>query len=122
MSEQRDTASVYGHRDRAPDPRQKAPVVTARRTEGGVKHDLPTERDDQPVTHVTHESGDGAGEASTSVQEFAHQSEAIRSLQAENRRLTEAIEQVRIELIAKDARIAELTAGGGSKGAKGPRT
>ncbi|KAI4656275.1 hypothetical protein J4E93_000994 [Alternaria ventricosa] len=119
MSEQRDTASVYDHRDRAPDSRRKEPAITARRTEDGVEYDLPTERDDQPVTH---ESGDGAGEASTSVQEFAHQSEVIRSLQAENRRLAEAIEQARIELIAKDARIAELTAGGDSTGAKGPRS
>ncbi|KAI4626133.1 uncharacterized protein J4E87_004633 [Alternaria ethzedia] len=81
---------------------------------------------DQPVTH---ESGDGVGEASTSVEEFAHQSELIRSLQAENKRLAEALEQARTELnakdaelIAKDARIAELIGGGGSTGAKRPRT
>ncbi|KAI4612869.1 hypothetical protein J4E80_006924 [Alternaria sp. BMP 0032] len=74
---------------------------------------------DQPVTH---ESGDGTAEASTSVQEFAHESEQIRFLQAENRRLAEALEQARIELIAKDARIAELIGGAGSTGAKRPRT
>ena len=74
---------------------------------------------DQPVTH---ESGDGTAEASTSVQEFAHESEQIRFLQAENRRLAEALEQARIELIAKDARIAELIGGASSIGAKRPRT
>ena len=37
MSEQRDTASVYGRRDRALDPQRNAPSETARRTDGSVE-------------------------------------------------------------------------------------
>ena len=74
---------------------------------------------DQPVTH---ESGGGDIEASTSGQDTSHQSERNRFLEAENRRLVEELRQARIELVAKDARIAELTGDSVPTGTKRPRT
>jgi len=74
---------------------------------------------DQPVTH---KSGGGDIAASASEQDTSHQSELIRYLEAENKRLVAELRQARIELVAKDARIAELTGDGVSTGTKRPRT
>ncbi|KAH6858861.1 hypothetical protein BKA58DRAFT_368855 [Alternaria rosae] len=70
---------------------------------------------------VTHEPADSVGEVSTSVQESPHQSERIRFLEAENRRLAGALERALAELVAKDDWIAELTGDGVSTGTKRPR-
>jgi len=74
---------------------------------------------DQPVTH---KSGGGDIAASASEQDTSHQSERNRFLEAENRRLVEELRQARIELVAKDARIAELTGDSVPTGTKRPRT
>ena len=72
---------------------------------------------DQPVIH---ESGDGDIETSASEQDSSHQSERIRFLEAENRRLVEELQQARIQLVAKDARLAKLTGDSVSTGTSAP--
>jgi flagellar motility protein MotE (MotC chaperone) len=70
---------------------------------------------------ATYQPGDKVAKADASDQDNAHLSQRIRHLEAEVGRLNQALEERRMELVAKDARITELTSDGFSTGAKRPR-